>query len=222
MDMALRVLPAIVVPYMVGSIPWAFMIVRLFWKQDIRTLGSGNTGATNVLRVFGTVPGVAVLLLDALKGALGVWIATAVAPEAAGMITADWFRVIGALAAIAGHSFSFLIGFSGGKGVATAAGAIIVLAPKAVPILVLIFFLTAAVSRMVSVGSLSIGVCFPVVSWFVYPQRPALFAFFLATGLFLIWRHRENMKRIIQGTESKITFKRRLWDDHTPHDDGSA
>ncbi len=222
MDTALRVLLAIVVPYVIGSIPWAFIIVRLFWKQDIRTLGSGNTGATNVLRVFGTVPGVAVLLLDALKGALGVWIATALAPEAAGVIALDWFKVIGALAAIAGHSFSFLIGFSGGKGVATAAGAIIVMAPKAVPVLLLIFFLTVAVSRIVSVGSLSIGVCFPVVSWFVYPERPALFVFFLATGVFLIWRHRENIKRIMKGTESRITFKRRLWDDHRPHDDGSV
>jgi glycerol-3-phosphate acyltransferase PlsY len=165
MDTALRVLLAIVVPYVIGSITWAFIIVRLFWKQDIRTLGSGNTGATNVLRVFGTVPGVAVLLLDALKGALGVWIATALAPEAAGVIALDWFKVIGALAAIAGHSFSFLIGFSGGKAWLLPQGRSSSWRrrPSRAPAHLLPH---CRVSRIVSVGSLSIGVCFPVVSWF--------------------------------------------------------
>src|SRR5574340_480991 len=110
MEPALRILAAAVVAYLSGSIPWAVIVVRVFWKQDIRTLGSGNTGATNVLRVFGAVPGIAVLLLDAAKGALGVHLAQVLAPGAWGPVGQDWFMALGAVMAIAGHSFSPFIG----------------------------------------------------------------------------------------------------------------
>lgn len=222
MEDVLRIAGAIVLPYVLGSIPWAVIVVRVFWQQDIRKLGSGNTGATNVLRVFGTAPGLAVLFLDILKGALGVLAARALTPEAFGAAGLDWFMMIGAFAAIAGHSFSFWIGFSGGKGVATAGGAIIVLATKAVPILLLIFVVTIAISRMVSLGSITTGVAFPIVSWIIYPDRPALLVFMLAAMVFIIWRHRGNISRIIKKSEPKITFKRRMWDDAKPHDEGSV
>lgn len=91
MEGALSILGTVLGGYLVGSIPFAVIVVRLFWKQDIRDFGSGNTGATNVLRVFGTVPGLAVYALDALKGAAGVWIGLWLAPEAWGSVGADWF-----------------------------------------------------------------------------------------------------------------------------------
>lgn len=222
MEDVLRIAGAIVLPYLLGSIPWAVIVVRVFWHQDIRKLGSGNTGATNVLRVFGTAPGLAVLSLDILKGALGVLVARSLTPEAFGAAGLDWFMMLGALAAIAGHSFSFWIGFSGGKGMATASGAIIVLAPKAVPVLLLIFVLAVAISRMVSVGSITLGVAFPTVSWIIYPDRLALLVFMLAAMAFVIWRHRGNISRIIKKTEPRITFKRRMWDEVKPHDEGSV
>lgn len=212
MDHALRILGAAVAAYLVGSIPWAVIVVRIFWKQDIRTLGSGNTGATNVLRVFGTAPGLAVLFLDALKGALGVWLALMFVP-AEWATGADWFSVLGAMAAVAGHSFSPFIGFRGGKGVATAAGAIISVAPKVAPVMVIIFVIVVAIWKYVSLGSVVIAVLFPGVSWMLYPGRYALVLFSIVVAALVIWRHRSNIGRIRRGEEHKITFRRRTWDE---------
>jgi len=212
MEYALRILGAAVAAYLVGSIPWAVIVVKVFWKQDIRTLGSGNTGATNVLRVFGTAPGLAVLFLDALKGAVGVWLALMFVP-AEWSSGADWFSVLGAMAAVAGHSFSPFIGFRGGKGVATAAGAIISVAPKVAPVMVVIFVVVVAIWKYVSLGSIVIAALFPGVSWLLYPDRYALLLFSVITAVLVIWRHRSNIGRITRGEESRITFRRRTWDE---------
>jgi glycerol-3-phosphate acyltransferase PlsY len=213
MEPVLRAVGAALVAYLVGSIPWAVIVVKVFWKQDIRTLGSGNTGATNVLRVFGTPPGLAVLALDAAKGAAGVALAMLFVPSTWAAGGLDWFGVIGALAAIAGHAFSPFIGFRGGKGVATAAGAIIMLAPRIVPVMLVVFVVVVAIWRYVSLGSIVLAVVFPGVSWLLYPDRYALLMFSAATGALLIWRHRSNIGRIRRGEEHKITFRRRTWDE---------
>lgn len=213
MSPVLSLVLAALLAYIAGSIPWAVIVVRLFWKQDIRTLGSGNTGATNVLRVFGTVPGISVLLLDAAKGALGVWIALQLAPASWGAEGRDWFMVLGAMAAIAGHAFSPFIGFRGGKGVATAAGTIVMLAPMSVPVMLVIFVIIVAMSKYVSAGSIGIAALFPVVCWLLYPGRYALLAFAVLAASLVLWRHRSNIGRIQRGEESKITFRRRMWDD---------
>ena len=212
MEYVLRIVGAAIAPYLVGSIPWAVIVVKVFWKQDIRTLGSGNTGATNVLRVFGTAPGLAVLFLDALKGAVGVWLAVMFVPAewASG---ADWFSVLRAMAAVAGHSFSPFIGFRGGKGVATAAGAIISVAPKVAPVMVIIFVIVVAIWKYVSLGSIVIAILFPGVSWLLYPGRYALLLFAIVVAALVIWRHRSNIGRIRRGEEHRITFRRRTWDE---------
>lgn len=213
MPPALAIPAAVIAAYLAGSIPFAVIVVKVFWGQDIRTLGSGNTGATNVLRVFGTAPGVSVLLLDAAKGALGVWLALLFTPAVWGAAGRDWFGVLGAMAAIAGHSFSPFIGFRGGKGVATAAGAIVMLAPKTVPVMLVIFVIVVAIWKYVSLGSIVIAGFFPGVCFALYPDRLALLAFsFLAASL-VIWRHRSNIGRIRRGEESTITFRRRMWDE---------
>jgi len=213
MDAVARIGGAALGAYLIGSIPWAVIVVRVFWKQDIRTLGSGNTGATNVLRVFGTAPGIGVLLLDALKGAAAVWLAQALVAPAWGAGGSDWMGVLGAMAAIAGHSFSPFIGFSGGKGVATAAGAITMLAPKVSFVLLITFIVVVAAWKMVSLGSVVIAVLFPGVSWWLYPGHTALLVFALIATTLVVWRHRANLGRIARGEESKITFKRRMWDE---------
>lgn len=213
MESALRVGGAILLAFAAGSIPFAYIVVHLFWKQDIRLHGSGNAGATNVLRVFGTAPGVSVMVLDVLKGSLGVWLALLLSPVAWGAVGRDWLGVAGALAAVAGHSFSPFIGFRGGKGVATSAGAIIVLAPKVVPVMVVVFVLVIALSKYVSLGSIVIAALFPGVCWLAYPDRVALVLFSFAVAVLVIWRHRANVGRIRRGEEAKINFKRRTWDE---------
>lgn len=223
MEQALRILGAALAAYIAGSIPWAVIVVRLFWKQDIRALGSGNSGATNVLRVFGTAPGVAVLVLDATKGIAGVLLARLFVSGAWGPDALDWFMVLGATMAIAGHAFSPFIGFHGGKGVATAAGALFLLAPRVMPVMAVIFVAVVAISRHVSLGSIAVAALFPGVCWLVYPERHALLVFAIAVAVFVLWRHRGNMVRLKRGEESKITFRRRVWDDlKSRHHDGSV
>ncbi len=213
MEPVLRILGAGLVAYLAGSVPWAVIVVKIFWKQDIRTLGSGNTGATNVLRVFGTAPGLAVLFLDAAKGALGVYLARLFVPVEWAAAGFDWFGVLGAIAAIAGHSSSPWIGFRGGKGVATAAGAIVTLAPRVMPVMFVVFIVVVAIWKYVSLGSVTIAALFPGVSWWLYPDRHALLLFSVITAALVIWRHRSNIGRIRRGEESKITFRRRTWDE---------
>jgi glycerol-3-phosphate acyltransferase PlsY len=199
--------------YLVGSIPWAVIVVRVFWKQDIRSLGSGNTGATNVLRVFGTAPGLAVLFLDGAKGALAVALGSLLVPTGWSQSLADWFGVLSAVAAIAGHSFSPWLGFKGGKGVATTAGALLVLAPRVWPVMVVVFVVTVAVWKMVSLGSIVLALIFPVVVSVAYPERWALLVLAIAVSVLVLWLHRSNIGRIARREEAKITFKRRMWDE---------
>jgi glycerol-3-phosphate acyltransferase PlsY len=213
MELALRVAGTAVGAFLIGSIPWAFIVVRVFWRQDIRSLGSGNAGATNVLRVFGTAPGLSVLFLDAAKGAAAVYLSTVLVPTAWGAAGQDWLGTLGAMAAIAGHSFSPFIGFRGGKGVATAAGAITMLAPNVSAVLFVTFIVVVAVWKMVSLGSVVIAVMFPGVSWLLYRDQTALLVFAVIAAALVIWRHRTNLRRIASGEESKITFKRRMWDE---------
>lgn len=221
MEHAVRIAAAAALAYLVGSIPWAFVVVRIFWGQDIRTLGSGNTGATNVLRVFGVAPGLAVLLLDGAKGAAGVWLASLLGSAEWGSAGSDVLGVTAAVGAIAGHSFSPWIGFRGGKGVATTAGALLVLAPRVWPIMLAVFLLVVAASRMVSLGSIVIALVFPVACRLLYPDRTALLLFAVLAAVFVLWRHRGNMRRILTHEEPTITFRRRLWNRRPPSDEGS-
>jgi glycerol-3-phosphate acyltransferase PlsY len=212
-DLLWRIPAAALAAYILGSIPFAVIVGKIFWGVDIREHGSGNTGATNVLRVFGPAPGFTVLALDAAKGAAAVYLAAMIAPAAFTPEGHDWFRIIGAMGAIAGHSFSPFIGFRGGKGVATAAGAIVVMAPRVVPVMIVVFLLVTALGRMVSLGSLSMAALFPPVTALMYPGRYSLLAFSVITAALVIWRHRSNVGRILRGEEAKITFRRRLLDE---------
>ncbi|MDO9557836.1 MAG: glycerol-3-phosphate 1-O-acyltransferase PlsY [Coriobacteriia bacterium] len=213
MDLFWRISVAALAAYVLGSIPFAVIVGRLFWGVDVREHGSGNTGATNVLRVFGPAPGFAVLALDAAKGAAAVYVATLIAPLAFGPEGHDWFRIVGALGAIAGHSSSPFTGFKGGKGVATATGAIVVMAPRVIPVLIVVFVLATALGRMVSLGSVTIALLVPVTTALLYPGRHSLLAFAFAAAALVVWRHRSNIRRIIHGEEAKITFRRRLLDE---------
>lgn len=205
MDGALRIAASLLVAFACGSIPFAVIVSRLFFHTDIREHGSGNPGATNVLRVLGPAAGGAVFVLDIAKGALGVALARLIISGWTGD-TRDWLLVGAAMAAIAGHSFSPFIGFKGGKGVATAAGAIGVLMPGAFFVLLVTFVLVLWVGRMVSLGSVVLACEVPVVMVLLYGDRTPLVLFGFIAGALVFWRHRANIRRIFRGEEHKISF----------------
>jgi glycerol-3-phosphate acyltransferase PlsY len=194
---------AATVGYLLGSIPFGYLLVRLFKGEDVRTSGSGNIGATNVARKS-PVLGVATLLLDAVKGLAAVLVARVLFSgphQQLIMTTAAFFAVLG-------HLFPLWLKFRGGKGVATSLGAFILLTPKSILCMVVLFLLVAVAFRYVSLGSVAVAAAFPLLAWalheYVDPRQLVLIA--LVSAL-VIWRHRQNIGRLATGTESKLGRK---------------
>jgi acyl phosphate:glycerol-3-phosphate acyltransferase len=206
---ASRIAGVVAFAFLIGSIPWALVIGKVFYHVDVRAVGSGNLGATNVFRVLGRVAGTATFLLDAAKGICAVLVAVYAVPASVYGESAHQWAMIGAtLAAMAGHSFSPFVGFKGGKGVATAAGALLVLTPKAWPFLLGIWLVTVAIWRMVSLGSVAIAFAYPFLCAWLYPGEWPILGFSVVAAALVIWRHSSNIKRILAGTESKISLGR--------------
>ena len=192
----MRFLLAAIVAYLIGSIPVGYLIVRGKIGADIRQTGSGGTGATNVSRRAGKVAGVVTLVLDALKGGAAVVIAE--------MLTRnDWMVATAAVAVIVGHVFPVWLGFRGGKGVATGAGAFLVLAPVAVLCAGVVFLAIVVTTRYVSLGSMVGAAMIPVFVWLMSDSRPLLIAAVLG-ALLIVFAHRGNIGRLAQGTEAQI------------------
>lgn len=196
-----------VLAYFIGSIPIGWLVGKLFYKVDIRHSGSGNIGATNALRVFGTRVGILVLLLDMGKGYLATWLAQALLPSGSPLIP------LCALVVILGHVFTIFLGFKGGKGVASAAGAFLALAPLSLLVALLVFILVVAISRYVSLGSIIAALAFLVVSLLrlLYSGTTdyATLGLFTLVVWVIIYMHRSNMKRLVEGTEHRIAFTRK-------------
>ena len=193
----------VIVAYLIGSIPFGYLIVRTKEGSDIRQTGSGGTGATNVSRRAGKAAGVLTLLLDASKGAAAVLIAQNVSDS-------DWVKAAAAIAVIVGHIFPVWLGFRGGKGVATGVGVFIVLAPVALLCAGVIFVSIVFFTRYVSLGSIMAAALIPLLVWlqnvFVEPVadlRPLLTAAVVG-ALLIILAHRGNIERLARGTESQI------------------
>jgi glycerol-3-phosphate acyltransferase PlsY len=186
----------IVVAYLIGSIPFGYLIVRRKIGADIRQTGSGGTGATNVSRRAGRVAGVVTLLLDAAKGSVAVLIAKAVAGD-------DWVIAAAAIAALVGHIFPVWLGFRGGKGVATGVGIFLVLAPIAVLCAGVVFVAIVALTRYVSLGSIIAAILIPVFVWLLTDLRSSLAAAIVGAAL-IVFAHRGNIQRLATGTESRI------------------
>lgn len=195
---------ACIVAYLLGAIPFALLVGRLFYKTDLRQEGSGNLGATNVFRVLGWKAGLAVAVLDVAKGSLAVAVAALVHPVSMGSEVHDWVLIAAALAAVLGHSYSPYIRFRGGKGVATAAGALLVITPLAWPILFGFFVLVIYLSRMVSLGSILTAAVFPLLTVLLYGDRAALVTMSFIAAALVIWRHRSNIVRIWRREETKL------------------
>ncbi len=202
----------LILSYLIGSIPFGFLIGKWFKKIDIREHGSGNIGATNVLRVLGTKLGLLVMLLDILKGVLVVKIALNFQ-----YTMDDWFLLINGFAGIIGHIFTVFLGFKGGKGVATACGVSMALMPLPFVSALFIFILVVSVTRYVSLGSISASIMLAIsitVQYLVSQSEYRFnylyyiaFTYFLAG--FIIYKHIPNLKRLIKGTENKLSFKKK-------------
>jgi acyl phosphate:glycerol-3-phosphate acyltransferase len=191
------------VSYLLGSIPFGFLLLRIFRGEDVRASGSGNIGATNVARRSPTL-GIATLLLDAAKGLAAVLIARVLftGPQQPLIMT------LAAFFAVLGHLFPVWLKFRGGKGVATSLGGFILLTPKSILCMVVLFLLVAVAFRYVSLGSVAVAAAFPLLAWALHeyadPRQLVLIA--LVSAL-VIWRHRQNIGRLAAGTESKFGAK---------------
>ena len=189
--------------YLLGSIPFGYLLVRIFKGEDVRATGSGNIGATNVARKSPAL-GIATLVLDAAKGLAAVLVARVLfggPHQQLVMTTAAFFAVLG-------HLFPVWLKFRGGKGVATSLGAFILLTPKSILCLVVLFLIIAVAFRYVSLGSVAVAAAFPLLAWALHeyadPRQLVLIA--LVSAL-VIWRHRQNIGRLATGTESKLGTK---------------
>jgi len=186
----------VVVAYLIGSIPFGYLIVRKKIGADIRQTGSGGTGATNVSRRAGKAAGVLTLVLDAAKGSAAVLIAKVLTGD-------DWSIAVAAIAALVGHIFPVWLGFRGGKGVATGVGIFLVLAPIAVLCAGVIFVAIVALTRYVSLGSIIAAAVIPVFVWWQSDLRSLLTAAIVGAAL-IVFAHRGNIQRLASGTESRI------------------
>lgn len=192
--------------YLLGSIPTGYLLVRAFRHQDIRTVGSGNIGATNVMRSGGKALGAATFLLDVLKGAAAVWLG-ALGFRYLGMAALPRdVEALAALFAVIGHMFPVWLGFRGGKGVATGFGVFLVAAPWAALAAIGVFAVVLAISRFVSLSSIVGAASFPVFAWFmVQGYRPPFFmGVQIAVALLIILKHHQNIRRLLAGTEHRI------------------
>ncbi len=208
MPAALQVALILAASYLVGAIPFSVIVGRVFYRIDVREHGSGNAGATNTMRVLGVKAAIAVLVLDLLKGVAAAATALLWTPSELGAVAQDWVLIGASFFAVLGHTYSPYLRFAGGKGVATAAGALLLVTPKAWPILLLTFIAVIAVSRMVSLGSVVIALQFPVLVLLLYGDRTALVIFSFVAASLVIWRHRSNIGRILRGEEAKISFRK--------------
>ena len=190
----------LLVAYLIGGIPFGYLLVRWRTGEDVRATGSGNIGATNVLRSSGPVLGVSTLLLDIAKGWVAVWLMARY-----GSAEMQWTALAG-LAVIVGHAFPAVLKFKGGKAVASFVGAFAFLAPLPLAAIAIVFVLVVAATRHISLGSIIGAAMLPLAVWMIdHPGAPNILAA-LAGGVFIIWRHKENIERLRAGTENRFTF----------------
>jgi len=196
--------------YLLGSISWSYLLVRLLQGLDVRTVGSGNAGATNAMRAAGKGVGTAVLLLDVAKGVAAIEVARALSAPP---------MVVGAaaVAVVLGHVYPVFFGFRGGKGVATSAGAMGALAPLALALTLLVFFLVVFWKRYMSLGSVIAGATFPVMvllcqrlGWETWSgtEWPWVLLAAVTLGLIIVVKHLGNLRRLAAGTEPRLGERR--------------
>jgi glycerol-3-phosphate acyltransferase PlsY len=182
--------------YFIGGIPFSYLITR--WKTggDIRNMGSGNVGATNVLRTSGKFSGLAALILDVGKGVAAVYLGRALGGD-------EVWGAVGGFFAVVGHSFPVFLNFRGGKSVATGGGAFLVLCPLGIISAIAVFILLLLIFRIVSLGSITASASFPLFAW-LYGAEKGIVVWGAISALWIILRHSENVVRLLRRTERKM------------------
>jgi acyl phosphate:glycerol-3-phosphate acyltransferase len=200
----------LLIAYLLGSIPTGFLVAKAR-GVDIRTVGSGNIGATNVFRILGKTAGMLVLLADAAKGLLAVlvvarlirgWLYPGASPQ-----ECEWFALCAGVASILGHNYTCWLHFKGGKGIATSAGALVALVPVELLIILGIWIVIFAFSRYVSLASICAAFALPFAAW-LFGESTTIVLVTAALAALAIYKHKANIKRLINGTENRIGGKK--------------
>jgi glycerol-3-phosphate acyltransferase PlsY len=201
----------ILLAYLIGSIPTAVWIGRIFYGVDVRTQGSGNAGATNTIRVLGLKAGIPVLVIDVLKGWFAVYMANFFWMYTTGFPDQIDLKIMHAIAAVIGHVFPVYVGFKGGKGIATLLGIGFALYPTGAFIALGIFIVVLILTRYVSLSSISASVSFPIVEILIlgHDQYISLVILAILVAVFVPLTHRKNIKRLLRNEESKISFRKK-------------
>lgn len=195
-----------VVAYLLGSIPTGYLLYRIFRRNDIRSMGSGNIGATNVMRHGGAGLGIATFILDVLKGSAAVWVGGLLGAFLMPSMPMRSSQALAALFAVLGHMFPIWLRFRGGKGVATGFGVFLVASPWAALAAIGLFALALAISRYVSFSSILGAASFPLFAWLLVsgPHPAVFFAVQCTVALLIIVKHHQNIRRLFAGTEARI------------------
>lgn len=188
---------ALIAGYLLGSFPSAYVLVKLAGRGDVRRIGSGNVGATNALRAAGWPVALVVLVLDLGKGVLAVLLMRQ-------FTSSPSWAAAAALAAIAGHCFPVWLRFAGGKGVATLIGAYVMIAPASLAAAAVVWVVVFALTRTVAAGSLAAAAALPLALHLIGSPRPEVLGCTVAASLIVIWRHRENLSRLVRGEEPRL------------------
>ncbi|HOK08665.1 MAG TPA: glycerol-3-phosphate 1-O-acyltransferase PlsY [Candidatus Hydrogenedens sp.] len=189
---------AILIGYVLGSVPTGLWIGIVFYKKDIRKFGSGNIGATNAFRVLGKIPGIISLAIDVLKGFIPVLLAKLI------LVNYPYLPLMVGISAIFGHLFSIFLLFKGGKGVATGTGVYLALAPIPTLIAGIVFLVMAFSTRMVSVGSITSAIALAILVSIIHSNDVIFVIITLSIAILVIYKHRSNIQRIIRGEENKF------------------
>lgn len=205
---------SVVIGYLLGSINFGVLVSRGLYHEDVRTKGSGNAGTTNILRTYGKKAAALTLAGDMAKGAVAVWLSHwGVAMLTGSDVNGVYAGYLAAIGAVCGHLWPVWFGFKGGKGIAVAAGAILASEPVVLLALVIVFFAIAIPTRIVSLASITVAVLYPVLTllWSWHTHRSLLFTGVCTVlmAVLVIWMHRANIKRLLNGTEYRFGEKKK-------------
>ena len=195
----ISILIVIVAGYLLGSISTGVVLSRLFAKTDIRSQGSGNAGTTNMLRVLGRRMALFTFIGDMLKGIIAVFIGK-------WLIGGELGGLLGVVGAVLGHYYPLYFGFKGGKGIATSFGSLLFVFPVQALLAFAVFLILVAVTHYVSVGSIAAAITLPLLIVITHWQEPSLWIITVCIGASVVWRHRANIKRLMNHTENKLDF----------------
>jgi glycerol-3-phosphate acyltransferase PlsY len=199
---------ALILAYLIGSIPSAVWVGRQFYGIDVREYGSGNAGATNTFRVLGKQAGIPVLFMDIAKGFLAVKLATIFGNYPQESQQYVNFKLVLGICALLGHIFPVYVGFRGGKGVATLLGILSAVHPQAAAVCAGVFIFMLVLSHYVSLSSMSAAITYPIAMMFIFHETiPTVNIFAMAISILVLVTHQKNIERLIQGTESRISFR---------------